>query len=155
VETVHWNKRLFSYPWPTTSMYFYTVQENIFHYIKLYRFDDGGSKHLRNVCQFLWDRTAQHVRWQLHSYSPPWGSEIPQYVVSSALSNNFQITLILHIFSHLDIWYVSLENSCFVYQSSPAILPAETCVSKYEEWKKEWEFCVSASEMHQRIFNMP
>jgi hypothetical protein len=46
------------------------------------------------------------------------------------------------------------ENSWLVHQSSLPVLPAETCRSKYEEWMKEWEFCLSPSELRQRIFNM-
>jgi hypothetical protein len=34
--------------------------------------DDGGSKHLWNVGQFLPDYTAQHPRRQPSSFSPPW-----------------------------------------------------------------------------------
>jgi hypothetical protein len=28
VETMHWNKRLFTHPWPAMYMYFYTKQQN-------------------------------------------------------------------------------------------------------------------------------
>jgi hypothetical protein len=41
-----------------------------------HRPDDGGSKHLWNVCQFLRDDTAQHFRRRSSSYSPPWKLEI-------------------------------------------------------------------------------
>jgi hypothetical protein len=43
-----------------------------------HRPDDGSSKHLWNVGQFLWDYTAQHPRRQSSSYSPPWGPKISQ-----------------------------------------------------------------------------
>jgi hypothetical protein len=28
---MHWNKRLFTHPWPTVYMYFYTTRQNMFH----------------------------------------------------------------------------------------------------------------------------
>jgi hypothetical protein len=34
--------------------------------------NDGGSKHLWNVCKLLPHYTAQHPRRQSSSYSPPW-----------------------------------------------------------------------------------
>jgi hypothetical protein len=40
------------------------------------RTDNGGSKHLLNVGQFLRDYTAQHPRRESSSYSPPWQPEI-------------------------------------------------------------------------------
>jgi hypothetical protein len=46
-------------------------------------------------------------------------------------------------------------NTWFVYQSSLAILPAETPRRQHEEWTKEREFCVLVSLIRQRIFNMP
>jgi hypothetical protein len=38
--------------------------------------DDGGSTHLRNVCQFQRDYTALYTRRLLSSYTTPWESEI-------------------------------------------------------------------------------
>jgi hypothetical protein len=41
----------------------------------IHRPDDGGSKHVRNVCQ-LRDCTARYPRRLSSSYSPPWESEM-------------------------------------------------------------------------------
>jgi hypothetical protein len=38
--------------------------------------DDGGSKHLWNVCQFVQDCKAQQPRRQPSSYSTPWEPEV-------------------------------------------------------------------------------
>jgi hypothetical protein len=45
----------------------------------IHRPDDGGSKHLWNVWQFLPDNTAQHSRSQSSSYSSPSEPEISPF----------------------------------------------------------------------------
>jgi hypothetical protein len=46
------------------------------------------------------------------------------------------------------------DNSWLVHQSSLAVLPAETSGASRKNGR-EWEFCLSVSEIPQGIFNMP
>jgi len=48
--------------------------------------DDGSSKHLWNVGQFLWDYKAQHPRKQLCSHALPREPEISKLPTEKAYS---------------------------------------------------------------------
>jgi hypothetical protein len=50
------------------------------------RSDDGDSKHLWNVGQFLWDYTVQHPGRQSSFYTPPWEPELAQDLAVSDTS---------------------------------------------------------------------
>jgi hypothetical protein len=51
--------------------------------------DDGGSKHIWNVCKLLPDYTVQHHRRQSSSYSPPWKPKISSDPSWSIKCNGF------------------------------------------------------------------
>jgi hypothetical protein len=67
--------------------------------------DNGGSKHLWNVGQFLGDCTVQHPRRQSFSNSPPWEQEIlPRTFIFFYLRIRpcglFQFRIIFEIMNH-------------------------------------------------------
>jgi hypothetical protein len=49
--------------------------------LKLHYPDDGGKKHLCNVCRYLSDYMAQHPRRQPSSYLSPWEPDVAPYVI--------------------------------------------------------------------------
>jgi hypothetical protein len=76
--------------------------------------DDGGSTHLRNDGQFLWNCTAQYTRTQLSSCYPPWELEI-SLVHQLFLCIFYQPSTINHIIS-IAIWN-TVAPVCSVHDS--------------------------------------
>jgi hypothetical protein len=58
-----------------------------------YRPDDGSSKLLWNVGQYLSDDTAQHPRRQLSTCSPPWESEISMIVIKFEIVTRLDVRI--------------------------------------------------------------